>query len=40
VKGPGGFDLKMDPLTFKQQMPALGERSFLVNQAMLQPQGC
>jgi len=32
----GSFDLKFDPLLFRQQLPALGERNFLVNQAILQ----
>ena len=29
-KRDGSFDLKFDPLSFRQQMPMMGDRNFLV----------
>ena len=35
-KRDGSFDLKFDPVSFRQQMPMMGDRNFLVKQALLQ----
>jgi hypothetical protein len=35
VRSDGGFDLQFDPLNFRQKMPMMADRNFLVDQALL-----